>query len=721
MPRAVSVNNREQALRNVVFLHASAAALGPYVAVNGIVYCADYHAGLVGADEIGLNQPQRIAGRISLNETVAVEPFSPPDRVYVEIAVAVEPAGKLPAAVAVPLDAGAFGTAFAHRYAGQWLVRGQRLVCEYAGAYFSTTVLGGAAAGDSASNAAKGSEPVAAALLAATTQVAAASPLFRTAAAPRVFKADFDFEKLGVGGLDAEFSAIFRRAFVSRLAPPALIERLGIKHVKGLLLAGPPGCGKTLLARQIGKMLDAVEPVVVSGPEILNRYVGQSEENIRRLFAPAEADYASRGEAAALHIVIFDEIDAICKQRGGGSAGAGVNDSVVNQLLAKMDGVAAINNVLVIGMTNRLDLIDAALLRPGRFEIQTEIGLCDAAGRAQILHIHTAAMLAAGLLAADVDVAALADRTVNYSGAELAGLVRSATSFALARGVDAGALGRKNAAASDFANVRVARDDFERALAEVRPAFGAARDEFAASLPADLVFWDGFARAHAEGLVFARLIAAGSGRVPMTSLLVTGPRGAGKTVLAGLLATATDPAGRSLFGCTKLVANRRMLSMTEAEKVQLLVKTFADAGRTPLSCVVIDGLEHVLEFVPIGPRFSNLVLQTLLVLVKTPPPAGSRMLVIATTAVPRALESLGIVDSFGAVLDVGALAPAAATPVLAAAGLAGAELATAVAALPPAVTFQQLQLLLELARDEAGRVDVGVFGTRTKVDRASIE
>jgi vesicle-fusing ATPase len=98
-----------------------------------------------------------------------------------------------------------------------------------------------------------------------------------------------NFEQLGIGGLDKQFEAIFRRAFASRVFPPSIVQRLGIKHCKGILLYGPPGTGKTLIARQIGKMLNGKEPKIVNGPEILNKYVGQSEENVRALFAEAEA------------------------------------------------------------------------------------------------------------------------------------------------------------------------------------------------------------------------------------------------------------------------------------------------------------------------------------------------------------------------------------------------------------------------------------------------
>jgi vesicle-fusing ATPase len=116
--------------------------------------------------------------------------------------------------------------------------------------------------------------------------------------------------------------------------------------------------------------------------------------------------------------------------------GTGTHDTIVNQLLTKIDGVDALNNILLIGMTNRRDMLDEAMLRPGRLEVQIEIGLPDEAGRAQILKIHTSRMAANSFLAPDVDLARLAEATKNFSGAELEGLVKSAASFALNRNVD---------------------------------------------------------------------------------------------------------------------------------------------------------------------------------------------------------------------------------------------------------------------------------------------
>eukprot|EP01083_Nonionella_stella_P204290 744839_1 len=136
------------------------------------------------------------------------------------------------------------------------------------------------------------------------------------------FGRQFDAESMGIGGLDEQFGTIFRRAFSSRLFPSDIVKQLGIKHVKGMLLYGPPGTGKTLIARNIGSMLTENEPKVINGPEILNKYVGQSEENIRKLFEDAIIEQKEKGDDSSLHIIIFDEIDAICKKRGGTGSGS---------------------------------------------------------------------------------------------------------------------------------------------------------------------------------------------------------------------------------------------------------------------------------------------------------------------------------------------------------------------------------------------------------------
>ena len=172
---------------------------------------------------------------------------------------------------------------------------------------------------------------------------------------PAILQTNFNPEKMGIGGLDKEFTDILRRAFMSRMFKPETVKKLGINHVRGILLYGPPGCGKTLIARQIGKMVSTVEPKIVDGPSILNKYVGESEKNIRDLFVDAEDEQKRRGNNSQLHIIIMDELDSICKKRGSRSDSTGTGDSIVNQLLSKIDGVNSLNNILLIGMTNRRD------------------------------------------------------------------------------------------------------------------------------------------------------------------------------------------------------------------------------------------------------------------------------------------------------------------------------------------------------------------------------
>jgi len=432
----------------------------------------------------------------------------------------------------------------------------------------------------------------------------------------------------GIGGLEQQFDGIFRRAFANRNLSPKLLTALGIKHVRGILLYGPPGTGKTLIARKLAHCLKCADPKIISGPEILNQYVGKSEENVRDLFKEAEEDHKFQKENSLLHIIIFDEIDSICKSRGSNNDGTGVGDRIVNQLLSKMDGVDQLNNIFIIGMTNRIDMIDEALLRPGRLELHVEISLPDDSGRLEILQIHTKDMKSNGLLDDGVSLQDIANTTQNYSGAELEGLVRSATSFASHRYEEHG-------------NYKVLKEDFEHALTEVKPAFGRHDDDLEQLIGRGIIQYSDKFRTFLSLCERSIDHVRNSKDTLLHTVLLSGRSGSGKTALVAHMAR------QSAFPFVRCITNDNYVGYSEYDKVQAMRKVFSDAYKSSLSLIMLDDLERLMDYVRIGPSFSNLVLQTLFTLLRRQPPkTGSRLLVIATTSVQAFIEETQLIETF---------------------------------------------------------------------------
>ncbi|XP_028118987.1 vesicle-fusing ATPase-like isoform X2 [Camellia sinensis] len=375
---------------------------------------------------------------------------------------------------------------------------------------------------------------------------------------------------------------------------------------------------------------------IVNGPEVLSKFVGETEKNVRDLFADAEQDQRTQGDQSDLHVIIFDEIDAICKSRGSTRDGTGVHDSIVNQLLTKIDGVESLNNVLLIGMTNRKDLLDEALLRPGRLEVQVEISLPDEPGRLQILQIHTNKMKENSFLAPDVNLQELAARTKNYSGAELEGVVKSAVSYALNRQLNMDDLTKP----VDEESIKVTMEDFLNAVSEVRPAFGASTTDLDRCRLNGMM--DCGARhdhIYKRTMLLAEQVRVSKGS-PLVTCLLEGPSGSGKTAMAATVGIDSD------FPYVKIISAESMIGLSESSKCAQIVKVFEDAYKSPLSIIILDDIERLLEYVAIGPRFSNIISQTLLVLLKRLPPKGKNVLVIGTTSEVGFLDSVGICDSF---------------------------------------------------------------------------
>ena len=310
-----------------------------------------------------------------------------------------------------------------------------------------------------------------------------------------------------LGGLQTEIQAIIRRVLDGRqtsndaAATPTsdyqLMLDLGLSPVRGVLLYGKPGCGKTALAREISRLLTDRPVKIVAAPELLDRWVGGTESSVRALFSEAEAELLACGGNPALsglHVIIIDEIDAVFRKRSSSSgSGEVARASAVNQILSKLDGVKAAGNILVIGTTNRRELLDEALLRPGRLEVKIEIPLPDQEGRREILKIYFGPLRSklSKPLCQAIDghgglstqshrsengwlfriprilrrarplttLHDLASETKGFSGADIAGLVRCAGSIALSRARNEG---------SDIDGLLVTTEDVMQALREVK-------------------------------------------------------------------------------------------------------------------------------------------------------------------------------------------------------------------------------------------------------------
>jgi transitional endoplasmic reticulum ATPase len=243
-----------------------------------------------------------------------------------------------------------------------------------------------------------------------------------------------------IGGLE-DVKRELRESIEWPLKYPASYKRLGIKPTRGILLYGPPGTGKTLLAKAVATESEA-NFILINGPEIMSKWVGESERMIREIFKKAKQ--------VAPSIIFIDEIDAIAPMRGRGLSNE-VTERIVSQLLTLMSGLEEMNNVFVIAATNRPDMIDPALLRPGRFDKQILIPVPDEKARLEIFKIHTRNMP----LAKDVDLKELAKRTEGYSGADIEAVCREAALNALRRDINVN---------------EVTKEDFEKALEEIPPS-----------------------------------------------------------------------------------------------------------------------------------------------------------------------------------------------------------------------------------------------------------
>jgi transitional endoplasmic reticulum ATPase len=330
-----------------------------------------------------------------------------------------------------------------------------------------------------------------------------------------------------IGGLKDELKRV-REIIELPLKHPELFDRLGIEPPKGVLLHGPPGTGKTLIAKAVATETGA-SFFSIQGPEIMNKYYGQTEENLRKKFQEAEESLPA--------IIFIDEIDSIAPKRD--DVKGEVERRVVAQLLTLMDGLEEKGRLIVIAATNRVDHIDAALRRPGRFDREIEMGVPDRASRIEILQVHTRNMP----LSKDVNLEGLSDLTHGFVGADLAALSREGAMKALRRYLPDIDLD-KTVSTEILQQIEVKMEDFKEALKEVEPS---TMREVLIEVPK--VKWE-----QIGGLndVKQKLIETvewpltdpaafnNVGIQPPRGVLLFGPPGTGKTLLAKAVATETQ-------------------------------------------------------------------------------------------------------------------------------------------------------------------------------------
>lgn len=377
-----------------------------------------------------------------------------------------------------------------------------------------------------------------------------------------------------IGGLGDSITQV-REMVELPLKHPELFHRLGIDPPKGVLLHGPPGTGKTLLARAVANEADA-EFFSIAGPEIMGRHYGESEERLREVFQQAQEKAPS--------IVFIDEIDSIAPKRS--EVTGELERRVVAQLLTLMDGLEPRQNVVVIGATNRVNAIDEALRRPGRFDREIVIGVPDQQGRREVMAIHTRGMP----LGEDVSIDELARVTFGFVGADLSALTREAAIEALRRYLPQIDLNTNEIPQEVLENLQVYRNDFLTALKRIQPS---AMREIMIQVPN--VGWNdvgGLDKAKEqlrEGIelplrhpeAFRRL-----GIRPANGFLLYGPPGTGKTLLAQAVARESE---------ANFIASKSsdLLSKWYGESEQQIARLFQRARQVAPTVIFIDEIDSL--------------------------------------------------------------------------------------------------------------------------------
>jgi len=455
-----------------------------------------------------------------------------------------------------------------------------------------------------------------------------------------------DFKEKGIGGHQKELEQLIREAFYSRVHGD-YSKDYGIKHTKGILLYGPPGTGKTMIAREIGKMFQATVNVV-NGPELKNKYVGQSSENLRHVFEAAIRDFKLHGAHSHLHVIIFDEIDALFPHRHGKDSGVNVDDEMVSQLLTLLDGINSPENILVIGITNRKDLIDTALLRPGRLSVHIPINLPNEEARFDILNIKTKTMRQNNLLDKNINFKLLATKTENYTGAELEELVKKASQHAMLKNFEANSskLELKEQIKNKNDLAKVTMEHFNEALFEIIPAFGISDQLLTFNKDKYLIYSQNLKKIIADFQLSIQTFKEDHA-LKKLALLIHGESGTGKTHLAQYL--AHESGAKNI----KTLAINKMLPLSEKKQLQWIDDEFANAKYSKLSVIILEDFENLLladsQFFSCNNR---LRLKFIELLKNDHTTHDNKCIIIATTSNKKFLENLNLLRLFNEIIKI---------------------------------------------------------------------
>lgn len=417
-----------------------------------------------------------------------------------------------------------------------------------------------------------------------------------------VFKKEFSMNSMSLG-ISNELITIFKKVFITRPIPNDIRKDLGIKHIKGIILEGEPGCGKNIIAQELSKLIKCKSIKIVTGPSLLNSPAGQMEENIQNLFAEACA------EPNEFFIIVLDECEAIFKQRGDL-----IHDNITDQILSMIDGPTSLNNILLIGMTNFIEEINETVIRPGRLELVIHIGLPDQTGQVNIFKVDLTKISHrhAGLRTNNLPVPNVSGNvagagmkeTIGFMGSAVGEFIPNQTKTMHRCQITVTPTGLTESIVSTTCDLEPTSKEYQILL----------RNPF---VPTD-IYWD----AH------AKLMGAPFGRVNTILLF-------GSSLDTAIM--ACNLAKNSENGCIKFINSEVLVNEPRHEE---LYDNIDYAATMATSTIILCSVEKIIKYNPIMQICDNDTLQIINILLEKVIDLNCRMNVIITSSNPKLVKSL---------------------------------------------------------------------------------